>query len=404
MNRLIGTCVRGIRMPIFVEGDNLPEIVSDKLAECVAQGDIVPQDGDILAITESVVARAQGNYATLDQIAGDLKRKLPKDCDCLALTFPITSRNRFSILLKAFARAVPKIVVLFSYPQDEVGNPLFDPKKLRSSGVDPWRDVLEEEAFVEKFGEPYHPFTMMNYAAFFREIIEGEGAECRLVFANDVRAALKYSEDVLTCDIHTRKDSKDTLKEAGARTVLGLDDILCESFETSGFNEEYGLLGSNKACEESVKLFPRDCRKTVEDTAKLLSEKLGKNIEVMIYGDGAFKDPQCGIWELADPVVSPAYTKGLSGKPNEMKIKYLADSDYAELSAEEKRSKIIERIKEKQSSLPKDEASMLTEGTTPRNITDLLGSLCDLTSGSGDKGTPVVYIQGYMDNYAIDNA
>ena len=393
--RTIGTVVRGVRAPIVREGDNIAELAANAVQEAWREAGITPRDRDIVAVTESVVARAQGNYATLEQIARDVRVKTGGDT--VGVAFPILSRNRFSILLRAMAMGCRKIVLLLSYPSDEVGNGLVDWDRLDAAGVNPYSDVLTLEEFREKFGETKHPFTGVDYVSFYSDIITEAGAEAELVFGNRVTALLDYTDAVITCDIHTRKRSKRLLKQAGARVVLGLDDLLTAPVDGSGYNADYGLLGSNKATEEKVKLFPRGCMAVAEELSEQLSRVSGKRIEAMVYGDGAFKDPVGRIWELADPVVSPGYTKGLVGTPNELKLKYLADNDFGDLTGEALRTAIEERIREKGSASLV--GSMVSEGTTPRNLTDLIGSLCDLTSGSGDKGTPIVYIQGYFDNY-----
>ena len=393
--RTIGTVVRGIRAPIVREGDNIAELAANAVQEAWREAGITPRDRDIVAVTESVVARAQGNYATLEQIARDVRIKTGGGT--VGVAFPILSRNRFSILLRAMAMGCRKIVLLLSYPSDEVGNGLVDWDRLDAAGVNPYSDVLTLDEFREKFGETKHPFTGVDYVSFYSDIITEAGAEAELVFGNRVTALLDYTDAVITCDIHTRKRSKRLLKQAGARVVLGLDDLLTAPVDGSGYNADYGLLGSNKATEEKVKLFPRGCMAVAEELSERLSRVSGKRIEAMVYGDGAFKDPVGRIWELADPVVSPGYTKGLIGTPNELKLKYLADNDFGDLTGEALRTAIEERIREKGSASLV--GSMVSEGTTPRNLTDLIGSLCDLTSGSGDKGTPIVYIQGYFDNY-----
>ena len=393
--RTIGTVVRGVRAPIVREGDNIAELAANAVQEAWREAGITPRDRDIVAVTESVVARAQGNYATLEQIARDVRVKTGGGT--VGVAFPILSRNRFSILLRAMAMGCRKIVLLLSYPSDEVGNGLVDWDRLDAAGVNPYSDVLTLDEFREKFGETKHPFTGVDYVSFYSDIITEAGAEAELVFGNRVTALLDYTDAVITCDIHTRKRSKRLLKQAGARVVLGLDDLLTAPVDGSGYNADYGLLGSNKATEEKVKLFPRGCMAVAEELSERLSRVSGKRIEAMVYGDGAFKDPVGRIWELADPVVSPGYTKGLVGTPNELKLKYLADNDFGDLTGEALRTAIEERIREKGSASLV--GSMVSEGTTPRHLTDLIGSLCDLTSGSGDKGTPIVYIQGYFDNY-----
>lgn len=397
MKRSVGTVSRGLRAPIFNAGDKLVDIIPDLLLEASRNEGFELRDRDVLCITESIVARTQGNYASVDDIARDVQKKIPEHARSLGLLYPILSRNRFSILLKGIAMACEEIVIQLSYPSDEVGNALFDPKLLYDVKVNPWRDVLDEEQFHKYFGHPVHPFTGVDYVAFYKGLVEECGAKCRIIFSNDPKALLNEVQDVLCCDIHTRQASSQALKDAGARTVLTLCDILSDKSDKHGYNEFYGLLGSNKADEKRVKLFPRDTQPIVDEIARRIHKKSGKNIEVMIYGDGAFKDPVGKIWELADPVVSPAYTQGLSGTPNEIKIKYLADSEFSGLSEEQQREAIEERIRSKENNLV---GKMASEGTTPRHLTDLLGSLADLTSGSGDKGTPLVYIQGYFDNYA----
>ena len=394
--RTIGTVARGVRAPIIREGDNIAEIAAAAVTEAWREAGIEPRERDVAAVTESVVARAQGNYATLAQIAKDVRAKTGGGT--VGVAFPILSRNRFSLLLRGMAMGCEKVVLLLSYPSDEVGNGLVDWDRLDAAGVDPWRDVLTLAQFREKFGAAVHPFTGVDYVEYYSELIRGAGAEVEVVFGNRVQTLLDYTDTVITCDIHTRARSKRLLKAAGAKKALGLDDLMTERVDGSGYNKEYGLLGSNKATEESVKLFPRDCMAVAEELSERLSKASGKRIEAMVYGDGAFKDPVGKIWELADPVVSPGYTAGLAGTPNELKLKYLADNDFGDLSGEALRRAIEERIREKTGeSLV---GNMVSEGTTPRRLTDLLGSLCDLTSGSGDKGTPIVYIQGYFDNYA----
>ncbi|MBQ6000167.1 MAG: coenzyme F420-0:L-glutamate ligase [Clostridia bacterium] len=396
MKRAVGTVIRGVRAPIIREGDDLAAIVTQSVLECAAAEKAEFRDRDVISITEAIVARSQGNYATTDDIAADIKAKFGDKT--IGLVFPILSRNRFAICLRGIARGAKKIVMQLSYPSDEVGNHLIDPDRLDEAGVNPWSDVLSEARYRELFGETVHLFTGVDYVSYYRSLIEEEGCELEIVFANDPREILKHTDSVLTCDIHTRARTKRRLREAGAALVLGLDDILTAPVNGSGCNETYGLLGSNKATEEKIKLFPRNGQAFVEDVAKRLYEATGKKIEVMIYGDGAFKDSVGKVWELADPVVSPAYTAGLEGTPNELKLKYLADNDFADLSGEELRSAIIESIRHKDGNL---KGNMASQGTTPRKLTDLIGSLCDLTSGSGDKGTPIVWIQGYFDNYSI---
>lgn len=398
MARVTGTVSRGLRAPIIKAGDPLDEIVVSTVLQGIENGEFTPRDKDVLAITESILARSQGNYASIDQIAKDIQNKF--GTDTLGVIFPITSRNRFAICLRGFARAVKHVVLMLSYPSDEVGNHLIDLDSLDLQNVNPYRDTLTEEEFVSKFGQPMHPFTGMNYLAYYKQLIEEEGATATVLFSNHAPAILSYTDSVLACDIHTRQRTKRLLKEAGAKVVYGMDDILTQSVDGSGFNKEYGLLGSNKSTETMVKLFPNNSQAFVERVAELLLEKTGKHIEVMVYGDGAFKDPVGKIWELADPVVSPGYTKGLEGTPNELKLKYLADDTYADLSGEALKEAIKKSIHEKDEQLV---GKMVSEGTTPRRLTDLLGSLSDLTSGSGDKGTPFVYIQGYFDNYTDDS-
>ena len=396
MSRMTGTVSRGIRCPIFKEGDDLAKIIPDTIIEAGKSDGFTLHDRDVVAITESVVARAQGNYCTIDDIAADVKNKLGGND--IGVIFPITSRNRFSVLLTGIAKGAKKIYLMFSYPSDEVGNAFLTLDELDEKGVNPYSDVLTEERFHELFGDPVHEFTGVNYVDFYRQLIEATGCECEIIFANQAKAILDYTKNVLTCDIHTRARTKRILKAKGAN-VCGLDDLMTAPINGSGYNEKYGLLGSNKATDEKVKLFPRDAQDLVENIQKRFKELTGKNIEVMVYGDGAFKDPQGKIWELADPVVSPFFTKGLRGTPNEVKIKYLADNDYSELKGEELKEAIRDSIRKKDSDLV---GKMVSEGTTPRQLTDLIGSLCDLTSGSGDKGTPVVLVQGYFDNYTND--
>ena len=393
--RTIGTVVRGVRAPIIRQGDDIARIAADSVMAAWKEAGITPCDRDVVAVTESVVARAQGNYASVDQIAADLRAKTGGGT--VGVAFPILSRNRFSLLLKGFARGCKKIVLLLSYPSDEVGNHLVDWDRLDAAGVNPYSDTLTLTQFREKFGHIVHPFTGVDYIDFYSDLIRAEGCEVEVLFGNKVTTLLEHTDTVLTCDIHTRERSKRLLREAGAKVVLGLDDLLCTPVDGSGYNDEYGLLGSNKATEETVKLFPRDCTNVADRLSKLLSAASGKKIEAMIYGDGAFKDPVGKIWELADPVVSPGYTAGLLGTPNELKLKYLADNDFGDLSGDALKAAIEARIRAKTGdSLV---GNMVSEGTTPRRLTDLIGSLCDLTSGSGDKGTPIVYIQGYFDNY-----
>ena len=397
MSRTIGTISRGVRAPIIRNGDNIAEIVTNCILEASREENIQIRDRDVVAMTEAIVARAQGNYATIDDIATDIRAKFGGET--VAVILPILSRNRFSVCLTGIARGAKKIVLMLSYPSDEVGNHLVSLDKVDEMGVNPYSDVLTLEKYRELFGYEKHRFTGVDYVEFYETLIRAEGADCEIIFANDPRAVLPYTKNVLTCDIHTRHRSKRLLKAAGAEKVYGLDDILSESVNGSGYNEHYGLLGSNKATDEQVKLFPRDCQVVVEDIQKRLYEATGKHVEVMVYGDGAFKDPVGKIWELADPVVSPAYTQGLEGTPNELKLKYLADNDFADLSGDALKDAIKERITQKDDNLV---GKMASEGTTPRQLTDLIGSLCDLTSGSGDKGTPIVWIQGYFDNYTTE--
>ncbi|MBR6917625.1 MAG: coenzyme F420-0:L-glutamate ligase [Clostridia bacterium] len=395
--RCIGTVSRGVRAPIIRQGDDIAKIVAESVLEAAKSEGIAVRDRDVVAVTEAVVARAQGNYATVDNIATDIKRKFGGGT--VGVLFPILSRNRFAICLKGIARGAKKIVLMLSFPSDEVGNHLIDLDSLDEAGVDPWRDVLTEAKYRELFGIVKHPFTGVDYIEYYRSLIEAEGADAEIILANDPRAILSYTKAVLVCDIHTRARSKKLLKAAGAGTVYGLDDILSESVDGSGYNEQYGLYGTNKATEETVKLFPRDGEPVVKKIQSIIYDATGKCVEVMIYGDGAFKDPVGKIWELADPVVSPAYTEGLIGQPNELKLKYLADNDFADLSGDALRDAIKGRIKTKDDNLV---GKMASEGTTPRRLTDLIGSLCDLTSGSGDKGTPIVWIQGYFDNLTAE--
>ncbi len=393
MSRLFGTISRGVRAPIIKQGDDIVEIVTNSVLEASKVEGVSFHDKDVVAMTEAIVARAQGNYATTDDIASDIKAKLGGQT--IGVIFPILSRNRFSVCLKGIAKGAKKIVLMLSYPSDEVGNHLVSMDALDEKGVNPYTDVLTEEKYRELFGYEKHTFTGVDYVEYYRELITNEGAECEIIFANNAKAILPYATNVLCCDIHTRARTKRILKGAGAN-VIGLDNVLSSSVNGSGYNENYGLLGSNKATEDSVKLFPRDCQPIVDAIQEKLFKATGKKVEVMVYGDGAFKDPVGKIWELADPVVSPAYTSGLEGTPNELKLKYLADNDYKGLSGEELKKAIQERIKEKDNKV----AGQM--GTTPRRLTDLIGSLCDLTSGSGDKGTPIIWIQGYFDNYTTE--
>ena len=394
MERKTGTISRGIRCPIIRQGDNLPQIVCDSIMAAAESDGFELRDKDVIAVTESIVARSQGNYASVDAIAKDVKAKLGGET--IGVIFPILSRNRFAICLKGIAMGAKKIVLMLSYPSDEVGNHLISLDQLDESGANPYSDVLSLEKYRELFGENKHEFTGVDYVEYYGNIVKEAGAEVEIIFANNAKAILNYTDCVINCDIHTRARTKRILKAAGAKIVCGLDDILTSSIDGSGFNESYGLLGSNKSTEDTIKLFPRECNEFVNETQKLLIAASGKNVEVMVYGDGAFKDPQGKIWELADPVVSPAYTDGLCGTPNELKLKYLADNDFKDLSGDALKDAISKKISEKEGSLV---GNMASQGTTPRKFTDLIGSLCDLTSGSGDKGTPVVLIQGYFDNY-----
>lgn len=394
MERVVGTVVRGLRTPIFKEGDNISKIVVDSILKASDIEGFSIKDKDVVAITESVVARTQGNYATIEAISKDVHSKFGDDT--IGVIFPILSRNRFAICLRGIAKEAKKIVLMLQFPADEVGNHLVDIDLLDEKGVNPWTDVLTESEFRSYFGYNKHTFTGVDYIEYYKSLITEYGTECEIIFSNNPKTILDYTTSVLACDIHTRARTKRILKENGGKKIFGLDDILTSSIDGSGYNEKYGLLGSNKATEESIKLFPRDCKPVVDSIQAMLKEKTGKTVEVMIYGDGAFKDPVGKIWELADPVVSPAYTKGLEGTPNEIKLKYLADNNFADLRGEELKEAISEHIKNKESNLV---GAMESQGTTPRRLTDLIGSLCDLTSGSGDKGTPVVYIQGYFDNY-----
>ncbi len=397
MGRMVGTVSRGVRAPIIREGDNIVDIVTSSILEAAKSDGFEIRDRDIIAMTEAIVARAQGNYATVDDIAKDVKAKLGGET--VAVILPILSRNRFAICLRGIAKAAKKIVLMLSYPSDEVGNHLISLDAMDEKGVNPYTDVLTLEKYRELFGYEKHRFTGVDYVEYYQQLIEESGAEAEIIFANDPRAVLPFAKKVITCDIHTRARSKRLLKAAGAEIVIGLDEILNSSVDGSGYNENYGLLGSNKATEDKVKLFPRDCQPVVDAIAEKIYAATGKKVEVMVYGDGAFKDPVGKIWELADPVVSPAYTAGLDGTPNELKLKYLADNEFSSLSGEELKSAIKAKITEKDGNLF---GQMASEGTTPRQLTDLIGSLCDLTSGSGDKGTPIVFIQGYFDNYTTE--
>ena len=397
MSRMVGTVSRGVRAPIIRAGDDLAEIVTNSVLEAAADDGFAVRDRDIVAMTETIVARAQGNYASVDNIAEDVRAKFGGET--VGVIFPILSRNRFAICLRGIAKGAKKIVLMLSYPSDEVGNHLVSLDALDEKGIDPYKDVLTEAKYRELFGYEKHRFTGVDYVEYYKTLIEESGAEAEVIFANDCRAVLNYTKNVLCCDIHSRARTKRLLKAAGAERVYGLDEIMNTSINGSGCNERYGLLGSNKSTEDKVKLFPRECQGLVEEIQARLLKETGKHIEVMVYGDGAFKDPVGKIWELADPVVSPAYTAGLEGTPNELKLKYLADNDFAALSGEALRDAIKGEIQKKDGSLV---GNMASQGTTPRRLTDLIGSLCDLTSGSGDKGTPIVYIQGYFDNYTND--
>ena len=398
MSRMLGTVSMGVRAPIIREGDDLAKIVTDCIVEAMNNGEIKPRDRDVVCMTEAIVARAQGNYCTVANIAQDVKNKFGGGT--VGVIFPILSRNRFAICLRGIASGCKKVVLMLSYPSDEVGNHLIDLDMLDEKGVNPYSDILTLERYRELFGYIKHTFTGVDYVEYYSNLIRECGAEVEVVFANDPRAVLNYTKNVLNCDIHTRARTKRLLKAAGAEIVYGLDEIMTAPVDGSGYNEKYGLLGSNKSTEDKVKLFPRDCQGLVEEIQDRLIKVTGKCLEVMVYGDGAFKDPVGKIWELADPVVSPAYTAGLEGTPNELKLKYLADNDFADLSGEALRDAIKGKIQQKDgSSLV---GNMAAQGTTPRRLTDLIGSLCDLTSGSGDKGTPIIYIQGYFDNYTND--
>ncbi|MBR5516335.1 MAG: coenzyme F420-0:L-glutamate ligase [Firmicutes bacterium] len=394
MERRIGTISRGLRGPIIKEGDDLTKVVVDTLLECVEKGDFEIGQKDVLAVTESILARAQANYATTDQLAEDVKNKLGGET--VGVVFPILSRNRFAICLRGIAKGSKKVVLMLSYPSDEVGNHLLDLDLLDEKGINPYTDLLTQEKFEELFGKSRHTFTDIDYVNYYKGLIEEEGAEAEIIFSNNPRKIVDYADKVICADIHTRARTKRLIKEAGATTVIGMDDLLNAPVNGSGYNPEYGILGSNKATEDTIKLFPVNAQEFVEGVQAEIKERTGKLVEVMVYGDGAFKDPVGKIWELADPVVSPGFTSGLQGQPNELKLKYLADNDFADLRGEELKAAISAAIKEKDDNLV---GQMATEGTTPRRLTDLLGSLCDLTSGSGDKGTPFIYIQGYFDNY-----
>jgi len=397
MSRMVGTVSRGIRAPIIRSGDDLAAIVTDSILEASREDGFEIRDRDIVAMTEAIVARAQGNYASVDDIAEDVRAKFGGET--VGVIFPILSRNRFSVCLTGIAKGAKKIVLMLSYPSDEVGNHLISLDAVDEKGINPYSDVLDLKQYRELFGYVKHRFTGVDYVEYYESLIRDAGADCEIIFANDPRAVLKYTKNVLNCDIHTRARTKRLLRAAGAEIVYGMDEILSAPVNGSGYNADYGLLGSNKATDTQVKLFPRECKALVDDIHARLLAATGKNVEVMVYGDGAFKDPVGKIWELADPVVSPAYTAGLEGTPNELKLKYLADNDFAALSGDALKDAIKEKIQQKDSDLY---GKMASEGTTPRQLTDLIGSLCDLTSGSGDKGTPIVFIQGYFDNYTTE--
>ncbi|MBP3300147.1 MAG: coenzyme F420-0:L-glutamate ligase [Clostridia bacterium] len=392
--RRVGTVSRGIRCPIFRQGDDLAQLVTDSVLQAAENEGFELRDRDVIAMTESIVARVQGNYASVDDIANDVRAKLGGET--VGVIFPILSRNRFAICLRGIAKGAKKIVLMLSYPSDEVGNELVSLDKIDAAGVNPYSDVLSLEKYRELFGENKHEFTGVDYVQYYGDLIREMGAEVEIIFANQAKTILDYTDCIINCDIHTRARTKRILKANGAKVVCGLDEILNAPVNGSGFNEKYGLLGSNKSTEDKIKLFPRECKDLVLDVQDRILKATGKLVEVMVYGDGAFKDPQGKIWELADPVVSPAFTDGLIGTPNELKLKYLADNDYKDLSGEELKKAISESIKSKDDNLV---GNMASQGTTPRQLTDLIGSLCDLTSGSGDKGTPVVLVQGYFDNY-----
>ena len=394
---MIGTISRGVRAPIIRQGDDVVEIVTQSVLDAAKEENIAFHDKDVVAMTEAIVARAQGNYCSVEDIASDVKAKFGGET--VGVIFPILSRNRFAICLRGIAKGAKKVVLMLSYPSDEVGNHLISLDMMDDKGVDPYKDVLDLKTYRELFGYVKHTFTGIDYVEYYQSLVEGCGAECEIIFANNPKAILNYTKNVLACDIHTRARTKRILKAAGGEIVLGLDEIMNAPINGSGYNENYGLLGSNKATEDTVKLFPRDCQAVVDGIQEKLALATGKTIEVMVYGDGAFKDPVGKIWELADPVVAPAYTSGLEGTPNELKLKYLADNEFANLSGEELKAAIKNKITEKDDNLV---GKMASEGTTPRRLTDLIGSLCDLTSGSGDKGTPIVWIQGYFDNYTAE--
>ena len=397
MSRMIGTISRGIRTPIIRKGDDLVEIVTSSILDAAVDGGFEVRDRDIIAMTESIVARAQGNYATVEDIAEDVRAKFGGET--VGVVFPILSRNRFSVCLRGIAKGSKKVVIMLSYPADEMGNELITLDMVDEKGVDPYHDVLTTDKYRELFGYEKHLFTGVDYVEYYQELVRGCGAEVEIIFANDPRAILPYTKNVLCCDIHTRKRTMKILKAAGAERIFGINEILSAPVNGSGYNELYGLLGSNKATDDQIKLFPRDCQPYVDAIQAKMLEKTGKHVEVMVYGDGAFKDPVGKIWEFADPVLSPAYTAGLEGTPNELKLKYLADNEFAALSGEALKEAIKSKIQEKDEDLY---GKMASEGTTPRRLTDLIGSLCDLTSGSGDKGTPIVFIQGYFDNYTTE--
>ena len=397
MSRMVGTVSRGVRAPIIRSGDDIATIVTESVLTAAREEGYEIKDRDVIAMTEAIVARAQGNYASVDDIASDVSAKFGKNT--IGVIFPILSRNRFAVCLRGIAKGAKKIVLMLSYPSDEVGNHLISLDAIDEKGVNPYSDVLDLKRYRELFGYVKHRFTGMDYVEYYEQLIRECGAEAEIIFANDARAILPYTKNVINCDIHTRARTKRILKAAGAEKVFGLDEILSSPVNGSGYNENYGLLGSNKATEDQIKLFPRDCQPLVEEIQRQMFDATGKRVEVMVYGDGAFKDPIGKIWELADPVVSPAYTSGLEGTPNELKLKYLADNDFADLSGQELKDAIKAKIHAKDEDLF---GQMASEGTTPRRLTDLIGSLCDLTSGSGDKGTPIVHIQGYFDNYTND--
>ncbi len=394
MSRLFGTVSRGVRAPIIKSGDDIVEVVTKAVLDASKEEGVAFRNRDVVAMTEAIVARAQGNYASVDDIATDIKSKLGGET--IGVIFPILSRNRFSVCLKGISKGAKKVVIMLSYPSDEVGNHLISLDALDEKGVNPYTDVLTEQKYRELFGYEKHTFTGVDYVEYYRELVESQGAECEIIFANNAKAILPYTKNVLCCDIHTRARTKRLLKNAGANVVIGLDEVLNAPVNGSGYNEDYGLLGSNKSTEEVVKLFPRNCQPVVDAIQQKLFEATGKHVEVMVYGDGAFKDPVGKIWELADPVVSPAFTDGLTGTPNELKLKYLADNDFKDLKGDALKDAIKNKIAQKDSTV------VGQMGTTPRRLTDLIGSLCDLTSGSGDKGTPIIWIQGYFDNYTSE--